>query len=224
MLTWAGTPPYPPVDRFDGTSLGTGEATQSSAEARCARVTTSPLREVVDVDGSASPDEVADDAIDHARWNREHRGENDVQRVDRNFLELLQEVRVAQTGVQILFAFLLGFAFTPRFASLTTAQHAVYLVTLVSAALAAGFLIAPVSYHRMVFRRRLKSHVVESGHRSVAAGLAFLLLTLIGGVDLAATFVVDGWGNLLAVLLGLGIAWLWWGQPLLHRRQHLSEE
>ena len=187
-------------------------------------MTTSPLREVVDADDTVGPEAVPAAAIEHAEWNREHRGETDVQRVDRNFIELLQEVRVAQTGVQILFAFLLGFVFTPRFADLTAAQHGVYLVTLTSAALAAAFLIAPVSYHRMVFRRKLKSHLVQTGHRSVTIGLAFLLLTFIGGVDLAATFVVDGWGNVLAGALAIGVAWLWWGQPLLHRRQHQPSE
>jgi hypothetical protein len=185
---------------------------------------TNPLRDVSDYDDTVQPDPGDVGTIEHAEWNREHRGETEVQRVDRNFIELLQEVRVAQTGVQILFAFLLGFVFTPRFATLSTAQHAVYLVTLTSAALAAAFLIAPVSYHRMVFRRRLKTHVVETGHRSVTAGLAFLLLTVVGGVDLAATFVVDGWGNLLAAALALSIGWLWWGQPLVHRKRHLPSE
>ncbi len=187
-------------------------------------MSTSPLREVVGADDVVDAEAIAAGSIEHAEWNREHRGESDVQRVDRNFIELLQEVRVAQTGVQILFAFLLGFVFTPRFADLNAAQHAVYLVTLTSAALAAGFLIAPVSYHRIVFRRRLKSHLVETGHRSVSIGLAFLLLTLIGGVDLAATFVVDGWGNVLAGALAIGIAWLWWVQPVLHRRRHLPSD
>ena len=80
--------------------------------------------------------------LDHAAWNHRIRGENDVQRVDRNFLELLQELRVAQTGVQILFAFLLGLAFTPRFPTLSDWQHGVYLATLLCSAAAAGLLIA----------------------------------------------------------------------------------
>ena len=71
---------------------------------------------------------------DHAEWNHAVRGETELQSVDRHFNELLQELRVAQTGVQILFAFLLGLAFTPRFPELTGTEHGVYLVTLVLSA------------------------------------------------------------------------------------------
>ncbi|HEX2551452.1 MAG TPA: DUF6328 family protein, partial [Nocardioidaceae bacterium] len=67
--------------------------------------------------------------LDNAEWNLELRGESEVQRVDRNFIELLQELRVAQTGVQILFGFMLALPFTPRFAALSTWQHGVYLAT-----------------------------------------------------------------------------------------------
>ena len=82
---------------------------------------------------------------DHSDWNYVMRGENELQAVDRQFTELLQELRVAQTGVQILFAFLLGLAFTTRFTELSSAEQAVYLVTLVLSATSAALLIAPVS-------------------------------------------------------------------------------
>lgn len=162
--------------------------------------------------------------VDHAEWNQRMRGENDLQRIDRNFLELLQELRVAQTGVQILFAFMLGLAFTPRFAQLPSWQHVVYLLTLVSAASSAALLIAPVSYHRTVFRRQLKGHLVEIGHRCALAGLVLLLLTLVGGVELAASFVLDGWSAVLAGVLTVSIAGLWFLVPLRHRYRHRNHD
>jgi membrane protein implicated in regulation of membrane protease activity len=137
-----------------------------------------------------------------------------------NFLELLQELRVAQTGVQILFAFMLGLAFTPRFAALATSQHAIYLVTLVSAAASAALLIAPVSYHRTVFRRRLKAQLVDTAHRYAIAGLVLVLLALIGALDLAASLLLDGWAGLLAAALCVLFATLWFGVPLRHRDRY----
>ncbi|MFL6114417.1 MAG: DUF6328 family protein [Catenulispora sp.] len=155
--------------------------------------------------------------LDHAEWNHRMRGESDVQRVDRNFLELLQELRVAQTGVQILFAFLLGLAFTPRFAALSDWQHGVYLATLLCSASAAGLLIAPVSYHRTVFRRQLKDQLVETGHRYAVAGLMMLLLSLVGGVELAASLLLGPWSALLAVAMAGLFVTFWFLVPLRHR-------
>jgi Family of unknown function (DUF6328) len=160
--------------------------------------------------------------LDNAEWNLELRGEKELQSVDRNFVELLQELRVAQTGVQILFAFLLGLAFTPRFAGLATWQHGVYLGTLVSSAVAAALLIAPVGYHRMVFRRRLKYELVEAGHRYAVAGLVLLLLSLVGGVDLAASTLVGPWASLLAAILAGVFVTFWFLLPLRLRSAELD--
>jgi hypothetical protein len=161
--------------------------------------------------------------LDNAEWNLELRGESEVQRVDRNFIELLQELRVAQTGVQILFGFLLALPFTPRFAGLATWQHGVYLGTLVCSALAAALLIAPVGYHRMVFRRRLKHQLVETGHRNAVAGLALLLLALVGGVDLAASTLIGPWASLLAAVLTGVFVTFWFLQPLRARAAGLDD-
>jgi hypothetical protein len=157
---------------------------------------------------------------DHSDWNYVMRGETELQAVDRQFTELLQELRVAQTGVQILFAFLLGLAFTTRFAELSSAEQAVYLVTLVLSATSAALLIAPVSYHRTVFRQRLKSQLVSAGHRYAVVGLVLLMLALAGAVQLAASFVLGAWAALLAAALtGLFIT-LWFVIPLVHRIRH----
>jgi O-antigen/teichoic acid export membrane protein len=148
------------------------------------------------------------------------RGESELQRIDRNFIELLQELRVAQTGVQILFAFLLGLAFTPRFAALPPVQYGVYLTTLVLSASSAALLIAPVSYHRTVFRRRLKAQLVQTGHRYAQAGLLLLMLALVGAVELAASLVLGGWAAALAAGLAAAFIVLWFVVPLRHRNLH----
>src|SRR5947209_10039375 len=89
------------------------------------------------------------------------RTETVLERWDRNFSELLQELRVAQTGVQVLFAFLLTLPFTNRFERITEVQRGTYVVTLVAAAAATALLIAPVSYHRLVFRQGRKPQLVR---------------------------------------------------------------
>lgn len=157
---------------------------------------------------------------DQAEWNQSVRGETGLESVDRQFTELLQELRVAQTGVQILFAFLLGLAFTPRFPGLSGAQQGVYLVTLVLAAVSAALLIAPVGYHRTVFRQRLRPQLVDTGHRYAIAGLVLLLLALVGAVQLAASLVVGGWATWLAAALAGLFVLLWFVIPLIHRVRH----
>ena len=98
------------------------------------------------------PDHPADPDLPDEDWNAQARDETDQERLDRNFLELLQELRVAQAGVQILFAFLLSLAFTQRFAELTSGQRDVYIVALVASAVAAALFIGPVAWHRLLLR------------------------------------------------------------------------
>lgn len=122
------------------------------------------------------------------------RNETPVERADRNFLELLQELRVIQTGVQILFAFLLTLAFTARFPELDSFQRGTYIATLLLAVLAAVLFTAPAALHRALFRRGAKRLIVDVSSRFAALGLAVLALALSGAVLL----VVD-------VVLGRGI-------------------
>src|SRR4051794_20161223 len=157
-------------------------------------------------------------------WNERVRGETAIQQIDRNYVELLQEVRVAQTGVQILFAFLLGLAFTQRFDALDVAQRTVYVVALTLSAAAAGVLLAPVMYHRLVFRRRLKHHVVMTAHRLAIAGLVLVLLAMVGSVQLAASLILGVGASVLAALVGLVLAFLWFGLPWLDLRRHQHGE
>jgi hypothetical protein len=109
---------------------------------------------------------------------------------------------------------------SPRFPDLTGGQQAVYLVTLVMAAVSAALLIAPVGYHRMVFRQRLRPQLVTTGHRYAVAGLVLLLLALVGAVQLAASFVLGARASLLAAALAGLFAALWFVIPLFHRIRH----
>jgi hypothetical protein len=146
----------------------------------------------------------------HDEWNAGERGETPLQRADRAYGEILQEVRVAQTGVQILFAFLLTLAFTSRFASVTQFQRGVYVLTLMLCAAAAALLIAPAAFHRVVYRRRLKHHLVRIASRLALFGLVLLLLALISALLLILDVVI-GLGPALVLAVGaLGWFVTWW--------------
>ncbi|MEU6083537.1 DUF6328 family protein [Streptomyces sp. NPDC047108] len=133
------------------------------------------------------------------------REETQEQQADRRWGELLQEVRVAQTGVQILLAFLLTVAFTPRFDDLGDADQAIYVMTVLFGTAAVGALIAPVSFHRMVFGRRLKPETVTWASRFTLVGLVLLLCTLLSALLLILRVVIS---DPLAVWLTFG-ALLW---------------
>ncbi|WP_171165368.1 DUF6328 family protein [Streptomyces sp. I05A-00742] len=113
-----------------------------------------------------------------ARARSGGRDESPEERADRRWNELLQEVRVAQTGVQILFGFLLTVVFTPRFATLDSADRTIYVITVVLGAATTGSLIGPVSFHRIVTGRRLKPETVIWVSRLTVVGLVLLLATV----------------------------------------------
>jgi O-antigen/teichoic acid export membrane protein len=148
------------------------------------------------------------------------RDETEAERADRNFGELLQELRVAQTGVQILFAFLLTLPFTERFAHLGGEQDGIYLATLVSTALATVCLIAPVSHHRILFRNRRKPELVQVASRLAGLGLVFLWLSMVGAVFLIFDVVVGaGAGVTASAVLTLVFLAVWYVYPLLRTRR-----
>ncbi len=115
------------------------------------------------------------------------------QRLERNYSELLQELRVADTGVQILFAFLLVLAFSSGFEKITGSRLTVYVVTLVCSALAAAFLIAPVSYHRLAFRKGRKPQTVHMAHTFAQCGLFFEMIAIALGIYLVVSVVLGPW-------------------------------
>lgn len=129
------------------------------------------------------------------------RNETEAQRLDRNFGELLQELRVAQAGIQILFGFLLSLAFQSRFQALDTFQLDVYLVTLIAAALAVICFTGPVAAHRLLFRRGVKDFLVRYTARLAGVGLAFLAVAVVGGVVLVIDVLLSH-----AASIGIGVA------------------
>jgi hypothetical protein len=145
----------------------------------------------------------------------ESRGESVDQVLDRNVIELLQELRVAFTGVQILFAFLLSLAFTQRFEELDGFGLLVYTTALMSTALATMLFIAPVSFHRIVFRRRQKAALVAVADRLLVVGLALLIPAISSSVLLILDIALGRWpaivGSSLTVLVGL---LTWYALPL----------
>jgi hypothetical protein len=124
------------------------------------------------------------DVVDHPErdqtWDSEARSETEVQRLDRNWLSLLQELRVVQTGVQLLTGFLLTLPFQPRFDSLDTAMRAIYLTTVGCSVGATVLLEAPVALHRLLFRRHRTQFLVSAAHRFAYVGLLLMGLALTG--------------------------------------------
>src|SRR5512133_2031464 len=136
------------------------------------------------------------------------RHETPMERLDRNWNEILQELRVTQTGIQILTGFLLTVPFQPTFADLTHTQRVIYLVLVVLAVSTTGLLVAPVSLHRWLFRRRAKSALVTAADRLMRVGLVSLALVVSGVVllvfDVVTTRAValTVSGTLLVLLVG----------------------
>jgi Family of unknown function (DUF6328) len=137
---------------------------------------------------------------------------------DRRFIELLQELRVMQTGIQILFAFLLTLPFSNRFGLITNGQTITYVLTLVAAAAATAFLIAPVSFHRLTRTAVNKRRIVRTAARMSQAGLLMLLLAIGGAVYLVTDIVLNnGWARLICGVLGAVYVGLWYVLPLSER-------
>jgi hypothetical protein len=119
----------------------------------------------------------------------EGRNETPLERCDRNLAELMQEVRVAQTGVQVLFGFLLTVPFQQRFSQTTSTQRTIYTVALVAAAVASAFLIGPGALHRVTFRARQKAFVIKWGSWEFIVGLAALAVAMSCSVLLVLDFL-----------------------------------
>jgi hypothetical protein len=144
------------------------------------------------------------------------RNESEEERLDRNLMELLQELRVASLGVQFLFAFLLVVPFQQGWADVTEFEKRVYFIDLLLTAAAGICLMAPVARHRIRFRNLDKKWIVESSHKYAIAGMVCLALA-IGGVILLISHVVFGDAvTVVATTATLAaIAWIWFGAPLL---------
>jgi hypothetical protein len=147
------------------------------------------------------------------------RDETEAQRVDRNMAELLQELRVAGLGVQVLFGFLLSLPFTTRFTTLSGAQVNLYVATVLLAALSAALLTAPVAYHRLVFRRHEKERLLHVANRLAIVGLMTVALAISAAVLLVVSVVLSGVAiPLITAATVATFAGLWFGLPLQARR------
>jgi hypothetical protein len=147
------------------------------------------------------------------------RNETELERCDRHLAELMQEVRVAQTGVQVLFGFLLTVPFTVGFDALTPGERRLFFITLAMAGAAAMLLITPTAHHRILFRCGDKPNLVRLANRYALAGLVCVALAMVGALGFVSAVVFDsGFAALAAAIAAAACAWCWYGQPLLRRR------
>jgi hypothetical protein len=147
------------------------------------------------------------------------RHETEAERIDRNVAELLQELRVAGLGIQVLFGFLLAMPFTAVFSSLDPEQHRLYVADLSFAALATALLTAPVAYHRIVFRRHQKHDLLRFANTVALAGLVTVALAITGAVLLVVSVVYDGLVAAIVASVTAGVYFvLWYVLPHLGHR------
>jgi amino acid transporter len=150
----------------------------------------------------------------------EQQDEDEKARLDRELIELLNELRVALPGVQVIFAFMLVVPFSQGFSQLSSVERWIYFAAFITSALAAALLIAPSSYHRLRFRQGDKEKMLRLGNRLLVGGLALVAVSMALSVGLISEFV---FGTAMALVAGLGIgaalAWFWFGLPLSRRAQ-----
>jgi hypothetical protein len=234
----AGPPPSPAADRpSDGPAEG---PTPTDADP-------APLREPVDADPAPASEPVDADPAplrepvdadpapvnshgDADRAPERHHGDADpwdgrdetpTERSDRNWSDILQELRVALTGTQLIGGFLLAVAFQQRFEELDSYQLTLYLVLVTLAGLATIVGLAPVTLHRTLFRHQVKERVVRTGNRLLIAHLAVVALLVIGVTSLIFDFAVSRAAGLIALVVGAIVLVLLW--IVLPRMQEAKE-
>jgi hypothetical protein len=152
------------------------------------------------------------------------REETEAERLDRNLGELLQELRVALPGVQVLFAFLLAVPFQQNFTKITEFQKDVYFATLLLTAISAALLISPSAYHRLTFRMQQKDHLLQLSNRFAIAGLAALALAMSLAVILVTDVLFSTEATFVTGAVTLGMFTLLWFALPLKRRLSSREE
>jgi hypothetical protein len=152
------------------------------------------------------------------------RHETEKERLDRNLSELLQELRVALPGVQVLFAFLLTVPFQQNFSKATSFQKDVYLVTLLLTALASALLMAPSAYHRLEFRQDDKKHIVFMANRFSVIGFAVLAAAMTSAVLLVTDYLFGATTSIIATVgAAVTLYGLWYVAPLARRAKRAAE-
>jgi membrane-associated HD superfamily phosphohydrolase len=151
------------------------------------------------------------------------REETEDQRLDRNLSELLQELRVALPGVQVLFAFLLAVPFQQNFTEITPFQEKTYFATLLCTAISAALLISPSAYHRMTFRYQQKEHLVFLANRLTIVGLGFLALAMTGAIMLITDVLYGTVATAVTTAAAVAMFTVLWYLMPLRRRFSLEE-
>jgi hypothetical protein len=158
----------------------------------------------------AQPEQTASDGRD----------ETPDEELDRNTIELLNELRIAGTGIQVMFAFLLVVPFNVGWSKTSSFERTVYFVTLALVAVATFLLMAPPVHHRLLFRHHEKRYLITVANRLAIAGSAFLALGFTGILVLLSDYAVGGIAPIFAGGLTLAITGgLWFALPLLRRRR-----
>jgi membrane-bound acyltransferase YfiQ involved in biofilm formation len=140
------------------------------------------------------------------------RSEEEQERLNRQMTELLNELRVAMPGVQVLFAFLLAVPFQQRFQEVNAFQRDVYFVTLLAAMVATAFLIAPSAYHRIAFGQHEKPNIILVGTIQFVCGLIALAVAMNGAVLLVTDFLFQAGTVIVTLAVTCSLfAWLWFG-------------
>jgi hypothetical protein len=150
------------------------------------------------------------------------RDETEEERLDRNLSEMLQELRVALPGVQVLFAFLLAVPFQQGFEKITPFQKGAYFGTLICTAISAVMLISPTAYHRITFRYQQKRQLVFYANRFSIVGLFFLALAMTGAIMLITDYLFGGTATILMALATVLVFGFFWFALPLQRRLSLS--
>ena len=148
----------------------------------------------------------------------QHDEESRRERVNRELIELLNELRVALPGVQVLFAFLLAVPFSNGYTRISSFQKGIFYATLLATALSTACFIVPTAYHRLNFRQRDKEHILVSSNKFAIAGIAFLALSMVGAIVLITDVIYSDTAALATGLVALAVfAGLWFALPLARR-------
>jgi hypothetical protein len=142
-------------------------------------------------------------------------GESHEERLNRELIELLNELRVALPGVQVLFAFLLAVPFASGFPKLSRLDRDVFFIAFIAAALATAFLIAPSSYHRLRWREHDKERMLVTSNWLTIAGLALLAVAIVATVFVITDYLFHrAWAGAVTAVIGAVFVALWYGLPL----------
>jgi Family of unknown function (DUF6328) len=144
--------------------------------------------------------------------------EDETSRHDRELIELLNELRVALPGIQVLFAFLLTMPFTQQFVKVTTPQRTVYYVAFLSTAVASILLIAPSIIHRLLFREADKEHILQVSNRLTVVGMFFLAVAITSVVYVISDFLYGAPLSAIAtIVIGVLALGIWYALPMTRR-------